>query len=175
MGAQLLGFGPVSVSGLRDAFARPARSVLTAVALAVAVVAVLVSLAVDRTVDGVLARPALAGDPEEIRVYPRDVEPSAVEEALTATAGVGSWFTETPQNLVFRDERFLGIAMGGDLGAAGYVGFHAGWNISFNKRCAMLKASWVFGIMNCIFFFFTFVSSPLPSTWIPKSHTNASR
>jgi len=30
-----------------------------------------------------------------------------------------------------------------------------GFNI--NKSCAMLKASWAFGIMNTIFFFFTFV------------------
>jgi len=42
------------------------------------------------------------------------------------------------------------------LGSAGYVGWRANWNIDFNKSCAMLKASWVFGIMNCIFFFFTF-------------------
>jgi putative ABC transport system permease protein len=121
VGAQLLGFGPVSVSGLRDAFARPARSILTAVALAVAVVAVLVSLAVDRTVDQVIARPALAGDPEEIRLYPRESDGAAVERALATTPGVQSWFTETPQNLVLRDERFLGVAMSGDLRTAGYI------------------------------------------------------
>jgi hypothetical protein len=32
------------------------------------------------------------------------------------------------------------------------------WALNFNKNCAMLKASFAFGIMNCIFFFFTFVS-----------------
>ncbi|HVM01794.1 MAG TPA: FtsX-like permease family protein [Acidimicrobiales bacterium] len=121
VGAQLLGLGPVSASGLRDAFARPARSVLTAVALAVAVVAVLVSMAVNRTVDRVLARPALAGDPEEIRLYPRDSDPAAVTQALATTSGVESWFTETPENLVLGDERFLGVAMSGDLAAAGYL------------------------------------------------------
>jgi hypothetical protein len=30
-----------------------------------------------------------------------------------------------------------------------------GFHVSTNKTCAMLKASWVFGIMNCIFFFIT--------------------
>lgn len=30
--------------------------------------------------------------------------------------------------------------------------------IDFNKDCSMLKASFAFGIMNCFFFFFTFVS-----------------
>jgi putative ABC transport system permease protein len=120
-GGQLVRLGPVTVSGLRDAFARPARSILTAVALAVAVVAVLVSTAVDRTVDSVLAHPDLAGDPEEIRLYPRQSDAGQVERALRETAGVRSWFTETPQNLVLRDERFLGVAMSGDLAAAGYV------------------------------------------------------
>ena len=121
VGAQMLGFGPVSVSGLRDAFARPARSLLTAVALAVAVVAVLVSLSVDRTIDRVIARPALAGDPEEIRLYPRGTGAGAAEQALAATGGVQSWFTETPENLVLGEERFLGVAMSGDLDRAGYI------------------------------------------------------
>ncbi|KAK3346663.1 hypothetical protein B0T25DRAFT_283528 [Lasiosphaeria hispida] len=30
-------------------------------------------------------------------------------------------------------------------------------DVSVNKTCAMLKAAWAFGIMNCIFFFFTAV------------------
>ena len=121
LGARLVGFGPVTVSGLRDAFARPARSILTAVALGVAVVAVLVTVAVDRTIDEVLSRPALAGDPEEIRLYPRDADAAGVERALVTTSGVQSWFTETPLTVVLRDERFLGVAMSGDLGRAGYV------------------------------------------------------
>ncbi|KAF1964827.1 hypothetical protein BU23DRAFT_491502 [Bimuria novae-zelandiae CBS 107.79] len=30
-------------------------------------------------------------------------------------------------------------------------------NLDVDKSCAMLKASWVFGIINCILFFFTFI------------------
>jgi len=30
-----------------------------------------------------------------------------------------------------------------------------GWHFSSNKQCSMLKASFAFGIMNCIFFFIT--------------------
>lgn len=30
-------------------------------------------------------------------------------------------------------------------------------NLNVNKTCSMLKASWAFGIMNCVFFFFTAV------------------
>jgi len=31
------------------------------------------------------------------------------------------------------------------------------FRLNVNGRCAMLKASWAFGIMNCIFFFITFL------------------
>ncbi|KAI9834413.1 MAG: hypothetical protein M1819_003024 [Sarea resinae] len=43
------------------------------------------------------------------------------------------------------------------LGPFGYFGRQSGspWAVDVNKTCAMLKASWVFGIMNCIFFFLT--------------------
>jgi len=45
-----------------------------------------------------------------------------------------------------------------DLGPFGYVGGQVNNPLSYhlNKNCAMLKASFAFGIMNIIFFFFTF-------------------
>lgn len=44
-----------------------------------------------------------------------------------------------------------------DLGPFGYIGYQSGsrWALNINKTCAMLKASWAFGIMNIFFFFFT--------------------
>lgn len=46
-----------------------------------------------------------------------------------------------------------------NLGPFGYYGVNSNnsWAIHVNKNCAMLKASWAFGIMNIIFFFITFV------------------
>jgi len=43
-----------------------------------------------------------------------------------------------------------------NLGIFGYYGSSSG-HLNVNKTCAMLKASWVFGIMNIIFFFITFI------------------
>ncbi len=40
------------------------------------------------------------------------------------------------------------------LGALGSIQYN-GVDVDTDKSCAMLKASWVFGIMNCIFFFIT--------------------
>jgi len=46
-----------------------------------------------------------------------------------------------------------------NLGPFGYYGRNSGssWALNINKNCAMLKASWALGIMNTIFFFFTFI------------------
>jgi hypothetical protein len=43
------------------------------------------------------------------------------------------------------------------IGPFGYYGEQVGgkWSLSINKNCAMLKASWAFGIMNTVFFFIT--------------------
>lgn len=52
----------------------------------------------------------------------------------------------------------------GTLGVLGYFGisFNSQYSLHANKTCAMLKACFAFGIMNCIFFFITFVSFPRP-------------
>jgi hypothetical protein len=52
---------------------------------------------------------------------------------------------------------FSGSGIYISLGPFGYIGQANGdhWAVDINKNCAMLKASWVFGIMNTIFFFFT--------------------
>ncbi|KAI9656194.1 MAG: hypothetical protein M1821_004856 [Bathelium mastoideum] len=46
-----------------------------------------------------------------------------------------------------------------NLGPFGYYGRQSGspWAANINKPCAMLKASFAFGIMNIIFFFITFL------------------
>lgn len=52
----------------------------------------------------------------------------------------------------FRDARIYF-----EIGPFGYYGAQSGsgWSLNINKNCAMLKASWAFGIMNTIFFFIT--------------------
>ncbi|KAI9757722.1 MAG: hypothetical protein M4579_003347 [Chaenotheca gracillima] len=46
-----------------------------------------------------------------------------------------------------------------DLGVFGSFGatYNSQWSINTNKTCAMLKASFAFGIMNILFFFMTFL------------------
>ena len=115
-----LGIGPVGTAGVRDAFGRPARSVLTALALLLAVVAVLASVGVERTIDRTFGDPTIVGDPEELRVYPMTGKVDAIESALEAQAGIESWFTETELDMTLDGEPFLGLAVGGDAAAAGF-------------------------------------------------------
>jgi len=51
------------------------------------------------------------------------------------------------------------------LGVFGYPGRYP-WANDLNKNCAMLKASWAFGIMNIIFFFITF----LALLWVAREY-----
>ena len=115
-----LGMGPVGVAGVRDAFGRPARSALTAVALALAIVAVLTTVGTERTIDRVFGDPTLTGDPEDVRVIPTGEGSEAVPAVLDGEPGVAAWFTETRQDLALGDETFLGRAMGGDVEHAGF-------------------------------------------------------
>ncbi|HET6949129.1 MAG TPA: FtsX-like permease family protein [Acidimicrobiales bacterium] len=115
-----LGTGPVGLAGVRDAFGRPARSAFTALALALAVVAVLASLGTQRTSDRIFADPTRTGDPEDVRVFPTGVGSDVIPAVLDGEPGVASWFTETTQDLALDDETFLGRAMGGDVGHAGF-------------------------------------------------------
>jgi putative ABC transport system permease protein len=115
-----LGLGPVGVAGLRDALGRPTRSLLTATALALGIVAVLATVGTQRTVDRVFGDPTLAGQPEELQVHPTGTGPAAIREVLEREEGVASWFTETEQDLAIDDQGFLGLAMGGDVARAGY-------------------------------------------------------
>jgi putative ABC transport system permease protein len=116
------GLGPVPVAGLRDAFTQPARAVLTALALAVAVVGVVVTAGFQSTIDDVLADPAVTGEPEEVRVFPlRDPTGTTVPRALDAEPAVASWFTQTGTEATLGEEQFLANAVGGDVAGAGFV------------------------------------------------------
>ena len=115
-----LGMGPVGLAGVRDVFGRPARSALTALALALAIVAVLTTVGTERTVDRVFGDPTLTGDPEDLRVFPTGEGSDAIPAVLDDEPGVASWFTETSQDLALGDETFLGRAMGGDVEQAGF-------------------------------------------------------
>jgi putative ABC transport system permease protein len=120
--AERFGAGPVGTAGVRDAFARPARSAFTVLALVVAVIAVVVSLGFNRTVDRAFDDPASTGDPYDLIVVPRDTaaDRAAVVRALDGSRDVSSWFTATERKGVIDGGSYLLRALGGDVQHSGY-------------------------------------------------------
>lgn len=118
--ATRLRLGPAVAVGLKDAGARRLRAALTIATLAVTVIAMVVTLGMDRTVAAVSANPSLAGDPFDLAVYPEDVPRAQVEAAL-AGPPVTSWFTATSRRGAVGDATFQVRALAGDVAGAGFV------------------------------------------------------
>ncbi|HEX9260716.1 MAG TPA: FtsX-like permease family protein [Acidimicrobiales bacterium] len=120
--ATCLGAGPVVLGGVKDVFHRPVRTVLAAVSVVLAVVAVLVTFGFAATVDRASADPALVGDPWDAAVVPNtDVDAKALTAAIEATPGVAGWFSERDSREVVDGEVLLVRAVGGDPRAARFV------------------------------------------------------
>jgi putative ABC transport system permease protein len=116
-----LRLGAPTAVGLKDAGARPLRAGLTVMTLAVTVVAIVATLALDRTVNQIADDPALVGTPQGIVVSPQEVSPAQVARALDRRPGVQSWFTVTERQVAVGDETFQARALGGNLAGTGYV------------------------------------------------------
>jgi putative ABC transport system permease protein len=116
------GIGPVGTAGLRDAVARPARALFTVLALAVAVVAVVVSLGFNRTIDRGFNDPAATGDPYDLIAVPRDTaaDRATIVRTLDADRDVTTWFTATERKGVIDGGSYLVRALGGDVQHSGY-------------------------------------------------------
>ncbi len=116
-----LGVGPVGTSGLRDAFARPARSVFTVLALAIAIVAVVVSISFNSTVHRAFHDFTYTGDPYDLIAVPQTKAARAsVATAMNATPGITSWFSTTGRRGVIKGSAYQTRALSGDVKDAGY-------------------------------------------------------
>jgi putative ABC transport system permease protein len=107
--------------GMRDATARPARSLLAALALAVAVTAAVVTVGFIRTIDRVVADPARVGDPWDVTVSGDAAAAAEIEAGLDAQTGVAGWYSELDRRSTFRQGAFLSKAIGGAPEDAGFV------------------------------------------------------
>lgn len=120
--AAQLRLGAPIVSGVKDAFARPLRATLAILTLAVTVLAFVVTLGFERTIDRIASDAGLVGDPFDIAIVPNGDSSSRVESALAADPAVRSWFTATDRRASTADHgTFLARAVGGDIAAAGFV------------------------------------------------------
>lgn len=92
---QRLPLPPPSLLGVQLILARPARALLSALAIAVALAAGLAGWRLSSAVNAIVEEPGLAGDPYDVIVAaPPTLLPAFVSSTLSDVAGVGSWYTE---------------------------------------------------------------------------------
>ena len=116
-----LRLAPATRFGLGSVLARPARSALTAAALAVAVAAVVVAGGFLSTMDRFVADPAQSGDPYDAVVAGDGTDGARTAAALSSMPEVAGWYTQTDRRATLGDETFLARAIGGDPAGAGFV------------------------------------------------------
>jgi putative ABC transport system permease protein len=116
-----LRLGAPAAVGLKDAGARPLRTWLSVAALAITVIALVATLAFDRTVNDIADDPALGGAPQGVEVDPRETPPRELARALARIPGVEAWFTATERQVAVGEETFEVRAIGGALARTGHV------------------------------------------------------
>ncbi|MDQ7902996.1 FtsX-like permease family protein [Phytohabitans sp. ZYX-F-186] len=116
-----LRLAPAARFGLGTVLARPARSALTAAALAIAVAAVVVAAGFMSTMDRIVSEPARAGDPYDVMVAGDGTGGAGTAAALSAMPEVAGWYTQTDRRATLGEETFLARAIGGDPAQAGFL------------------------------------------------------
>jgi putative ABC transport system permease protein len=107
--------------GIKEAAARPARSILASLAVALAVVTAIVAMGFIATIGEAIDSPERVGDPWDASVVPGEgATAESLESAIAATPEVASWFTETGRRTTIGDQAFLSQAIGGDPAAAAF-------------------------------------------------------
>ncbi|MCU0269295.1 MAG: FtsX-like permease family protein [Acidimicrobiales bacterium] len=111
----------LSLLGVREALARPARSALAGLAVLVAVVAVVVAVGFLQTVDAVVADPARAGEPWDVSVVRGERDTQELEQTLGEVPGVASLWGQTDRDATIGDVAVLAQALSGDPAAPDHV------------------------------------------------------
>lgn len=119
--AYRLHLGAPVAAGVKDVFSRPLRATLTIATLAVTVLACVVTLGFERSIDRISNDLGLVGNPYDIAVAPTSAKPELVESMLRAEPDVRGWFTATDRRASTPSNgTFLVRAVGGDYAAAGF-------------------------------------------------------
>jgi putative ABC transport system permease protein len=116
-----LRLGPATRFGLGTVLARPARSALTAAALAIAVAGFVVAAGFLTTMDRFVSDPASSGDPYDAVVAGDGTDGARTAATLSSMPEVAGWYTQTDRRATLGDETFLARAIGGDPAQADFL------------------------------------------------------
>jgi putative ABC transport system permease protein len=113
--------GPVSLLAIRSAIGRRTRAALTVTAIMIGVIAAVVTVGFQSTIDRVVGHPAVVGSPEDLAVGLETARAPAVERVLRDTNGVASVVGFQVGRATVGDIAFLAKGLSGDVTEAGYA------------------------------------------------------
>ena len=113
--------GPVGTIGVKDAFARPFHTVFTVATLTLSVVAGVIAIGFNATLDAATTDPARFGDPWDVVVIPDDIAAAELETVLGSTPEVANWYSVAERRVADRAGTITARALDGDLESTGFV------------------------------------------------------
>ena len=115
-----LGAGPVGTTGIKNAFARPFRTTFTIATLTLSVLAGVIAIGMNATIDAATTDPARTGDPWDVIASPQEMESAELEGVLDATPEVASWYSVAERRLVDDSGEITARALDGDLASTSF-------------------------------------------------------
>jgi putative ABC transport system permease protein len=129
--ARALRLPPIVLLGVKDAFARPWRTLITVAALTLSVITVIFTMGMEATFDRVLGNPSLQGEPYDMTV---EINRRSLDEAIAivvANPDIASYHTRLSMPVSLQDgspppagtvpDGIWLRAAGGDVRDAGYI------------------------------------------------------
>ena len=118
--ATRLGLGPVGVTGIKNAFARPFRTVFTVSTLTLSVLAGVIAIGMNATIDAATTDPARTGDPWDVIAFAGEIAPGELEAVLDATPEVANWYSVAERRVVDDSGEITARALDGDLASTSF-------------------------------------------------------
>ncbi|MDH3683096.1 MAG: FtsX-like permease family protein, partial [Acidimicrobiia bacterium] len=115
-----LGLGPVGVTGIKNAFARPFRTTFSIATLTLSVLAGVIAIGMNTTIDAATTDPARTGDPWDVIASPQDMDGGELEAILDTTPEVASWYSVAERRVVDDSGEITARALAGDLGSSSF-------------------------------------------------------
>jgi len=110
-----VGFGPVGMTGIKNAFARPFRTIFTIATLTLSVLAGVIAIGMNATIDAITTDPARTGDPWDVLATTDALEPAELEAILDTTPEVANWYSAAQRGVADDHGTITARALGGDL------------------------------------------------------------
>ena len=108
------------MTGIKNAFARPFRTTFSIATLTLSVLAGVIAIGMNATIDAATSDPARTGDPWDVIASPQDMDAAELETILDATPEVASWYSVAERRVVDDSGEITARALNGDLESSSF-------------------------------------------------------